>query len=84
MQWRFLDDGARSGAFNMARDEAILAEVERGASPPTVRIYGWTPACISLGHSQQAVRELDLDAVRARGRYQHRRPDRGEVPLLKR
>lgn len=51
----------------MAVDEAILSEVEAGRSPPTVRVYGWTPACISLGHSQKAAHELDLDRVRSLG-----------------
>src|SRR5688572_13303837 len=65
----------------MALDEAILAEVERGASPPTVRIYGWTPACISLGHSQKADRELDLETVRARGYDVVVRPTGGRAVL---
>lgn len=65
----------------MALDEAILSEVERGASPPTVRIYGWAPACISLGHSQKAGRELDLDAVRARGFEVVVRPTGGRAVL---
>ena len=51
----------------MARDEAILASVESGESPATIRVYGWAPACISLGHSQDAARELDLDKVSALG-----------------
>jgi lipoate-protein ligase A len=71
MQWRILSDdlraAGRSGAWNMAVDEAILAETEAGRSPPTLRVYGWTPACISLGHSQRASRELDLERVRALG-----------------
>lgn len=71
MRWRILTDSlraqGRSGAWNMAVDEAILAGVEAGESPPTLRVYGWSPACISLGHSQRAARELDSDRVRASG-----------------
>lgn len=71
MTWRFLSDTdpteGLSGARNMAIDEAILAGVEAGNSPPTVRVYGWAPACISLGHSQDPARELDLERVAAMG-----------------
>ncbi len=65
--WRFLEVGAFSGARNMALDEAILAEVEAGRSPPTVRVYGWNPSCLSLGHSQDPATELDLPRVREMG-----------------
>lgn len=81
MKWRFLDTGAGSGAFNMALDEAVLSEVERGASPPTVRVYGWNPACISLGHSQKANRELDMEAVLARSYEVVARPTGGRAVL---
>jgi lipoyl(octanoyl) transferase len=71
MIWRILaetDPGiGLSGARNMAIDEAILAAVEAGQSPPTLRVYGWSPPCISLGHSQDPAHELDLEAVAARG-----------------
>ena len=71
MNWRFLSDTdpaeGLTGARNMAIDEAILAAVEAGSSPPTIRVYGWSPACISLGHSQDPARELDLERVAALG-----------------
>jgi lipoate-protein ligase A len=65
----------------MALDEAILSEVERGASPPTVRIYGWNPPCISLGHSQRPERELDLVRVEALGYDVVIRPTGGRAVL---
>jgi len=58
---RLLLDPSMRGAENMARDEALLAE---GA--PTVRLYGWRPACVSLGRAQTEV-DLDADAARAWG-----------------
>jgi lipoyl(octanoyl) transferase len=71
MRWRILSDPlrsqGRSGAWNMAVDEVLLSEVEAGRSLPTLRVYGWTPACVSLGHSQHAERELDLAKVRDLG-----------------
>ncbi|HLP42219.1 MAG TPA: lipoate--protein ligase family protein [Fibrobacteria bacterium] len=81
MDWRFLDTGARAGAYNMALDEAILHEVEAGRSPPTVRIYGWDPPCISLGHSQVPGRELDLVRAAALGFDVVARPTGGRAVL---
>ena len=85
MQWRILDNALSGpgfgGAMNMAIDEAILSEIESGRSPPTVRVYGWTPACISLGHSQKALRELDLDRVRQFGYDVVIRPTGGRAVL---
>lgn len=36
----------------MALDEAILEHIGRGNSLPTLRLYAWDPACLSLGHAQ--------------------------------
>jgi len=36
----------------MALDESILEHIGRGESNPTLRLYAWTPACLSLGHAQ--------------------------------
>lgn len=58
---RLLLDPHLRGAENMARDEALLAE-----GVPTVRLYGWRPACVSLGRSQTEA-EVDLEAARAWG-----------------
>lgn len=55
---RLLLDPPMRGAENMARDEALLAE-----AIPTVRLYGWKPACVSLGRAQT---EADVDAATAR------------------
>jgi lipoate-protein ligase A len=65
----------------MAIDEAVLSGIESGRSPPTLRVYGWSPACISLGHSQQAERELDLVRVRESGYGLVIRPTGGRAVL---
>lgn len=57
--WRFLDTGRADPFFNMAVDEAI-AILERQGGPPTVRVYGWRPAAVSIGYSQRIDRALDL------------------------
>lgn len=45
----------------MAVDESILEHIERGASLPTLRLYAWTPACLSLGYAQPFI---DVDITR--------------------
>ena len=52
--WRLLIDQPVDGAANMARDEAILACHAAGAARPTLRLYRWAPACLSLGRFQRA------------------------------
>lgn len=48
---RLILDGPLEGATNMARDEALLANC-RADSSITIRLYGWSPATISLGYFQ--------------------------------
>ena len=50
--WRLIVDGDLPGAHNMARDVAILEAVSEGKSPPTLRLYGWDPPCLTLGRHQ--------------------------------
>jgi lipoate-protein ligase A len=47
-----LTDPPLSGPENMARDEALLAGVGDGTTPPTLRFYRWDPPTISLGYFQ--------------------------------
>jgi lipoate-protein ligase A len=44
-----------NGFANMACDETILESVAVGAVPPTLRFYGWRPACLSLGYRQGSI-----------------------------
>jgi lipoate-protein ligase A len=50
----------------MAVDEAILESSAHGDSLPTLRLYSWTPACLSLGHAQPYA-DVDSARLRARG-----------------
>ena len=61
--WRLLIHPARRGAWNMAVDEAILENIGLGESSPTLRLYAWDPACLSLGHAQPFA---DVDTARLR------------------
>jgi lipoate-protein ligase A len=76
-------DGARgaevvgaAGAVNMAIDQALLESVRDGA-PPTLRLYRWTPGCLSFGRNQPARGRYDLAAAAARGIDIVRRPTGG-------
>lgn len=64
--WRLLNTGLQDGATNMAIDEAILEAVAAGESPPTLRFYGWQPACVSLGYGQ-SWEAVDEAACQAKG-----------------
>lgn len=79
--WRLIYDlPTRSGAMNMAVDEAILHSVLTGVQPPTLRLYGWSPPCVSLGYGQRA-REIDLARLRSMGWDIVRRPTGGRAIL---
>ncbi len=63
--WRLLITPPARGAWNMALDESILEHIGRGDSLPTLRLYAWEPACLSLGHAQPFA---DVDTVRLKQR----------------
>ena len=63
--WRLMITPPARGAWNMAVDEAILEHIGRGASLPTLRLYAWAPACLSLGHAQSFA---DVDTARLQER----------------
>ena len=79
--WRLIvDDAPRSGAANMAVDQAIAEACTAGESLPTVRFYRWAPPAVSLGR-HQPLAEIDADAVAARGYEIVRRPTGGRAIL---
>jgi lipoate-protein ligase A len=78
--WRLIIDGDLPGARNMARDVAILEAVSEGESPPTLRLYGWDPPCLTLGR-HQGVEAADLDFCTVEGVDVVRRPTGGRALL---
>ncbi len=64
--WRLVITHSSRGAWNMAVDEAILLQIGRGDSPPTLRLYAWTPACLSLGYAQPYA-DVDTRRLKERG-----------------
>ncbi len=78
-QWRIINSPAADGATNMAIDESILEAVRQGQSPPTLRLYTWRPACLSIGRFQRAARSVDWDALASLGYGFVRRPTGGRA-----
>ncbi len=64
MHWRLVIDDALPGALNMARDQAIL-DLYPLRQQPTLRLYRWSPACVSLGRAQCFERDIDRAACHA-------------------
>jgi lipoate-protein ligase A len=79
-EWRLLTDPPARGTWNMAVDEAILEACGRGEVPPTLRLYAWEPACLSLGYAQPLT-DVDRQRLEARGWDLVRRPTGGRAVL---
>jgi lipoate-protein ligase A len=77
--YRFLDTGIQDAALNMAIDEAVLAHHLRGEAPPTLRVFRWTQASISLGRFQSIEREIVSERCRELDVALVRRPTGGRA-----
>ena len=80
MNWRLLSYDQFDGPTNMAIDQAILEEHLDGKVPPTLRLYGFKPAAVSLGYAQ-TVQPAELAAISAAGFDVVRRPTGGRAVL---
>lgn len=79
--WRLIvDDQPRSGAANMAMDQALAESAATGDAPPTLRFYRWSPPAVSLGR-HQAMTDLDVDVIHELGYEIVRRPTGGRAIL---
>lgn len=78
--WRLLITPAACGAWNMAADEAILESMGRGDSLPTLRLYAWVPACLSLGYAQP-LSDVDIPRLNANNWEMVRRLTGGRAVL---
>jgi lipoate-protein ligase A len=65
--WRLLDTGARSGAENMAIDEALLEWKAAGKIPHTLRFLQFSNPTVLVGHHQSVEEEVRLDYCRSHG-----------------
>jgi len=78
MIWKFLNTGFQSGSFNMQVDEHLARNFEFNVSPPILRVYGWNPSTISLGHNQN-IEDFDSDKIARAGFEIVRRPTGGKA-----
>ena len=78
--WRLLITPPARGAWNMAVDESILLHLGTRESPPTLRLYAWTPACLSLGYAQPFT-DVDAERLNERGWEVVRRATGGRAIL---
>ncbi len=75
-----LIDEPAPGEDNMRRDLALLDACVRGEIPGAVRLYGFTPACLSLGR-MQSIDDVNLEACARDGVDVVRRPSGGRAVL---
>jgi lipoyl(octanoyl) transferase len=78
--WRIIRSDPADGAWNMAVDEAVLLEIGAGCSLPTLRLYSWQPACLSLGYTQ-SIKDANLTELKKQGWTIVRRPTGGRAIL---
>lgn len=79
--WRLvIEETPRTGAANMAVDQAIAEACAAGAASPTLRFYRWAPPAVSLGR-HQPLADVDADAARMRGYEIVRRTTGGRAIL---
>ncbi len=64
--WRLIRTQPRNGAWNMAMDEAILESVQARKSLATLRLFAWSPPCLSLGYAQP-YSDIDPMEIESRG-----------------
>ena len=76
--WRLIISEPADGATNMALDEALMVGA---VSTPTLRLYSWAPPCLSIGYSQKATADLDLEACARQEIGLVRRPSGGGAIL---
>jgi lipoate-protein ligase A len=76
--WRLLLDlDGRPGWQNMALDQALLARAGRGER--WLRLYRWTPHCLSFGRHEPALRRYDRQRIEDQGLDVVRRPTGGRA-----
>ncbi len=73
-------DAPAPGAENMRRDLELLDACARGEIPGAVRLYGFAPACLSIGR-MQPIDDVDLGACARDGVDVVRRPSGGRAVL---
>jgi lipoate-protein ligase A len=74
----WLDEIPRPGWANMAIDEALLERADRTGAC-FLRLYRWSPHCLSFGRHEPATRRYDIERIHALGLDTVRRPTGGRA-----
>jgi len=76
--WRLaIEAEGRTGAENMAIDQALLREAQQGRA--SLRLYRWSPPCLSFGRNEPTRSRYDFEKIRALGLDTVRRPTGGRA-----
>ena len=78
LEWHLIVEATgRPGAENMGIDAALLREARRGAA--FLRLYRWSPPCLSFGRNEPARTRYDRAAIERLGLEVVRRPTGGRA-----
>ena len=77
--WKLIKSPKFSGLANMEIDHKLFVTFENGLIPSTLRVYSWTPPCISLGYSQNEQELIDLERAKELGWDVVKRPTGGGI-----
>lgn len=78
MGWTLLlETEGRRGSENMAVDHSLLRAAQEGVA--FLRLYRWSPACLSFGRNETARTRYDAAAIRRLGLDTVRRPTGGRA-----
>lgn len=69
---QYIDFEVNTGQFNMDKDNELLEmAIAQNLNEPIFRLYGWSPACVSLGRNQgdefidkELLKSKNIDVVR--------------------
>ena len=81
-KWRLILSPPARGSWNMAVDEGMLEKNNTGRNLPTLRLYAWEPACLSLGYAQPQG-DVNFEKLHDLGWNIVRRPTGGKAILHK-
>lgn len=77
-QWRVIDSGMLSPASAMAKDAALLADLDP-EGPSCLHFYEWNGPCLTYGHFIKPELYLHVDALSSHGLQVAKRPTGGGV-----
>ncbi len=79
MEWQVMIDATgHAGAANMAFDALLLEDAAR-TGRASLRLYRWSPPCLSFGRNEPALARYDRAAIEHRGWDVVRRPTGGRA-----